>query len=66
MLLDQAQCSCEPLRGQSVVCGELDAGVDPELRFPGRMADVNVRAPLLAGEEEEPIASISKDRRTHA
>src|SRR6266568_1288796 len=66
MLLDQALGSREPLSRQSVVHGKLNAGIDPELRLPARMADVNVRAGLLPREEEEPISPIAKDGRTHA
>ena len=55
----------DPAIGQPVVLGKADRRLDPELRFSGRVLDVDVDSRLLAREEEESEAALSKNGRTH-
>lgn len=66
VLPDRTQCSVEATCTQPVVLRQLQARFQPELRFTGGMLDMHVGSGFFAGEEVEPIAPHSKNRRTHA
>jgi len=53
------------LRLQTVVRGEFDRRIDPELGFTARALNMDVRRPFFAREEVEPEPLDSQNRRTH-
>jgi hypothetical protein len=66
MLSDEPQDRGQVSLRETIVPGELDRRLDPELRLPRAMLDMNVSPRLLAREEEEPIRALAKDRWTHS
>ena len=66
VLLNGTQRRVDPTHAQPVVFRQLQAWFKPELRFTGGMLDMDVGPRFFAGEEVEPIAPYSKNRRTHA
>jgi len=51
---------------QAVVFSELDARLEPELRFAVGARNVHVRARFFAREEEQPEAAMTDDRRAQS
>jgi hypothetical protein len=52
-------------RRKTVATGEFDGRLQPVLRLAVGARNMNVRSHFFSGKEEEPIASLSVNRRRH-
>src|SRR5438067_2370849 len=62
---DDSSNNRDLVRWETVVFGQLDRWLKPELRLSPIREDVNVHPRLFAGEECESIWTLPKDRWTH-
>ena len=60
VLLYQPECSRQALWGQPVVLRELNHGIEPELRLPGGVLNMNVGPAFLSGEKKNRYAPLRK------
>ncbi len=65
MLLDNLEGCIDATAGQSVILGQLQPRLQPELCFAAGVLDMHVCPSLFAGEEVEAIAANSQNGRTH-
>ncbi len=65
VLPNKAQHGPDPVCAETMILGEFDDRLQPDLHFAVRMVDMNVHPHLFPREEEEPETSLLEDRRTH-